>query len=249
MVTKPNFLHIGSGKAASTWLWRVCKEHPDIHVPETPDNVNFFTVHYQRGLEWYVKTYFSAYDGEKAIGEFSNSYIVYPPAMERIARDLPDVRLTMTLRNPIEVAFLGWAHLHLKKKPTGLDMERGIGIPFEKMLHHHGHGWFRLLLDPGFHARHLKRIFSLIPRERAFIGIYDDLAADNADYVRRYFEFLGVDPGFRPVLLGTQVNPDSDSAAWDRWVKPDVRAELGLMFKEEMEELGEMLGRDLSHWR
>ena len=135
-MTLPNFLHIGAAKAASTWLWCVCQEHPDIYVPQTVDNANFFTVHYHRGLPWYTATYFAGYDGERAIGEFSNSYMVYPPAMERLAHELPDVRLTAILRNPVERAFMSWAHQHLKQKPTGLDMRRGIGTPFDKVLHH-----------------------------------------------------------------------------------------------------------------
>jgi len=42
-MTLPNFLHIGINKAASSWLWRVCQQHPDIYVPEMPDNVNFWS--------------------------------------------------------------------------------------------------------------------------------------------------------------------------------------------------------------
>jgi len=245
----PNFLHIGINKAASSWLWKVCQEHPEICVPEMPDNVNFFTVHYQRGLAWYADTYFSNYNGEPAIGEFSNSYLVYAPAIERIARDLPGVRLTVMLRNPVERAFLSWAHQHLKNKPTGLDMRRGIGVPLEKILHHHGHGYFRLYAEPGFYARHLERIFRIIPRERVLIQLHEDLAADNAGSMRRYFEFLDVDPEFRSSLLDKPVNPDADDAAMDDWVSTEFRKELGQVFREDRERLEEILGRSLSHWR
>ena len=48
----PDFLHVGSGKCASSWLWEVCKEHPEIFVPlQRYDNVNFFTVRYHKGLD------------------------------------------------------------------------------------------------------------------------------------------------------------------------------------------------------
>lgn len=245
----PDFLHIGAAKAASSWLWRVCQEHPDIYVPETPDNVNFFTVHYHRGLTWYERTYFADCKGEQAIGEFSNSYMVFAPAMERIARDLPGVRLTAILRNPGERAFLSWAHGHLKGKPTGLDARRGIGVPFDRVLHHHGHAFFRMYVDPGFYARHLTRVLELIPRERVLILLYDDLCADNAECIRRYFEFLGVDAGFRPTLVERYINPDADDAKMDQWVTPALRQELAEVYREDREQLQEMLGRDLSHWR
>src|SRR5688572_24531671 len=82
-MTLPNFLHIGAPKAASGWLWRVCKEHPEIYVPTKPDNVNFFTVAYHRGLDWYSQSYFNEFAGQPAVGEFSNSYYTFEPAMQR----------------------------------------------------------------------------------------------------------------------------------------------------------------------
>lgn len=240
----PNFLHIGAAKAASSWLWRVCREHPQIYVPDAPDNVNFFTVHYQRGLPWYEQTYFGAYAGQSAVGEFSNSYMVFAPAMERIARDLPGVRLTVTLRNPVERAFLSWAHIHLKQKPSGLDIRKGIGIPFDRVLHHHGHSWFRLWIEPGFYARHLERLFTLVPRERVLVTLYDDMAADDAGYLRRYFTFLGVDPDFRSTLIGRHVNPDVPDAEPARWVSAETRTELADVYREDVERLQELLGRE-----
>ena len=191
----PNFLHVGAAKCASSWLWRVYKGHPEIYVPESPDNVNFFTVHYQRGLEWYEETYFSDYTGEKAVGEFSNSYMCYPPALERIAEHLPDVRMTMTLRHPAERAFLQWAHTHLKGR-YGFDPEKGVGVPFEKVLHHHGHAFFRQWVDPGMYAHHVRNICRLFPAENVLVMIYDDLVADEAVVLRRLYRFLGVDEAF-----------------------------------------------------
>lgn len=52
----PHFLQIGANKAASSWLWRACREEPDIYIPAMPDNVNFFAMHSHRGLEWHGKT-------------------------------------------------------------------------------------------------------------------------------------------------------------------------------------------------
>lgn len=242
----PNWLHGGAAKCASTWLWRVCKGHPEICVPETPDNVNFFTVHYQRGLDWYQRQYFSNYAGEPVVGEFSNSYLWHVPAIERIARDLPGVRMTFLLRNPIDRAYLAWAHLHLKNKPSGLDMRKGIGIPFEKVLDHHGHSWFGMWIDPGYYARHLKNLFRFIPRERVRVMIYDDLKADNASVLRGLWEWLGVDPDYTSPLVGKDVNPDP-ADLWD-YLKPEVRAELVEVYREDNAKLCEMLGRDLTGW-
>ena len=102
----PNFLHIGVAKGASTWLYQACLEHPDIYVPPKNDNLNFFLIHYHRGLSWYQQQYFADVTNEQAVGDFSNSYLVSEIAMERIIRDLPSVKLSVLLRNPVERAYL-----------------------------------------------------------------------------------------------------------------------------------------------
>ena len=127
-------------------------------------------------------------------------------------------------------------------------MRRGIGTPFDKVLHHHGHAIFRMYIDPGFYARHLTRIFQLIPRDRVLILLHDDLAADNAACLRSYFRFLEVDPEFKPALIDQQINPDAEDATMDQWVTPEFREELAEVYREDREQLQELLGRDLSHW-
>ncbi len=253
-MTLPNFLHIGAAKCASSWLWRVCQQHPDICVPVKPDNVNFFTMHHHRGLDWYQQTYFSNYAGQRAIGEFSNSYSVCELALQRIARELPKVKLTFTVRNPIERVYLQWAHMHLKKRPGGrnaygFDPGQGIGIPLEKCYDVHGHGWFRLFLEPGLYAYLIERVLRYFAREQLYVVLYDDLAADNAAMARKYFEFLEVDPNFLSPLLNQQVNPDVQGPNAADHLAPEVRQEFAAIYRDDIARLAEMLGRDLSHWR
>jgi hypothetical protein len=250
----PNFLHIGTAKCASSWLYRCCIDHPEIYVPVPPDNVNFFTVHYHRGMDWYRSTYFDRVAGEKAVGEFSNSYMCFEPAMQRIARHLPGVKLTMVLRNPVERAYLNWAHLNLKKRPDGrnkygFDPGKGIGVPLEKALDHHGHAWFRHLLAPGLYAHWLDVLRRYFSDEQMLITLYDDLAADNAGYVRRFYGFLGVNPDHACSFVGKTTNPDVKQLDEPGTLTPELRTELGQVYREDIDRLQDMLDRDLSHWR
>jgi len=250
----PDFLHIGGGKCASGWLYRVCLEHPEIYVPSKPDNVNFFTVAYHKGMDWYQSTYFSEVGSERAVGEFSNSYSVCELALERIARHMPDVKLTFTLRDPAERAYLHWAHLHLKKKDSmggrnkyGFDPDQKIGVPLERGLNHHGHGWFRLYYEPGFYAYLIRRIYRYFKPEQVLILLHDDLVADDHAFTRRFFEFIGVDPGFETTFFGVDANPDvkEDKHRPDKAFFDELRA----VYREDICELEDMLGRDLSHWK
>ena len=245
----PNFLHIGAGKCASTWLWKVYQEHPDICVPTDVGNVSFFMEDYRKGLDWYEQTYFSHRTGEKAVGETSNSYMVFEPALERIARDLPDARLTMTLRNPIERAFISWVHVHYTR---GFGPE--IRMEFERTLDPHGWLLFRYWLEPSMYASHLKNVFRYFPKDRVRIMLYDDLVVDPSRFIRQFFEFLEVDPDFRPSILHKVVGlpgPEwSDTEGLiEKGFSEEVREDLRQIFREDIEAVEAITGRDLSHWR
>ena len=186
----PNFIHVGAAKCASSWLWRVYQEHPDVYVPLHLDNVNFFVADYHKGLDWYQKTYFDDWRGEKAVGEMSNSYMVFEPAIERIVRDLPGVKLTATVRNPIDRAFLSWVHMNKRRFQPDQRME------FERVLDPHGHGLFGLWVMPSLYSLHFKRLFQHVPRERLRIMFYEDLVTDPADFLRGLFEYREVNSNF-----------------------------------------------------
>ena len=243
----PNIVHIGSAKAGSTYLWEICKQHPEIYTHVGSDNPNFFTIHYHRGLEFYEQTYFSDVANELAVVEFSNSYVVSPMALERVARHLPRVQLTVMVRNPIERCYRSWAAAHYQGR-YGFDPDKGIGIPFDDLLHPNRTTYFRAWLEPGFFARHLNNVFSLFPRERVLVMVFDDLESDPDTFLSRYFKFLGVDSAFVTNLIGQYVNPDTVEAHEYRGLSSAMRAELGRLFREDIDELSQLLDRDLSHW-
>jgi hypothetical protein len=260
----PDYLHIGSAKAASTWLYQICLEHPEIYTPPNNDNINFFLVHYHKGLNWYKTQYFSEWKSEKVGGEFSNSYLLSDVALRRIARDLPEVRLTCILRNPVERAYLHWAHSYYKsgRAPADPETDSGnpldilperstgqlFGIPLDVVRHPNGWMWCRMWLEPGLYAAHLTRIEALFPDERLYVMLYDDLCADPEGLAKGFFEFLGVDSSFRPDSLLRDINPDTeetDPAA----LSEDMRSFLRDFYRSDIEELAKMIGRDLSNWK
>jgi hypothetical protein len=255
----PNFLHIGVAKAASTWLWHIYQEHPDICVPTrkvrdysgcmtVPDNCNFFVADFYRGLDWYEQTYFSAWDGEHAVGELSNSYMVDELALQRIAESLPEVKLTMTVRNPIEVTWLQY----LMQKQVGC-WAPGT-TPFETVLDIHSWQRFRMWVEPGYYHQHLTRVLRYFPRERVQVLVYDDLVSDPRAFAETVFSFLGVEPRVdlpsidRIIGFPRPEKPDTPEGDLERGMPPDLRERLRQIFADQNARLGELLDRDLSHW-
>lgn len=48
----PTALVVGAAKAATSWLYKCLDEHPDTFVPRVKE-IDFFSKHYYRGFDWY----------------------------------------------------------------------------------------------------------------------------------------------------------------------------------------------------
>src|SRR5262245_50096316 len=98
---RPNFLFIGADRCGSKSLHNIFRQHPECYVPPIADPL-FFDKNYERGMDWYLDLFADAPAAARAIGEFSHDYIHSLEAAQRIAADLPNVKLLATLRHPIE---------------------------------------------------------------------------------------------------------------------------------------------------
>ncbi len=259
----PNAFHIGAAKCASTWLYHACLEHPEIHSAPENDNLNFFLLHYDRGLDWYERTYFADRTVEPVSIDFSNAYMLSDIALDRIAEHVPDAKLTCIIRDPVERAYLHWAHSYYRSgrppadpktdsgnpldaapnRPTG----RTFAIPLDVVRHPNGWVWARCWLEPGLYAAHLKRVLHRFPRERVLISFYEDVRDDPEAFLETYFDFLDVDPTFRPACTYRQINPDTSDTDIAE-LSDDLVAELRAFFHADVSALSVLTDRDLTRW-
>lgn len=140
--------------------------------------------------EWGVpmgtrEEYEQLFDGvrsQKAIGEASPQYLNSPTAADRIARDLPGVKLIVSLRNPADRAYSSY----LGRLRSGIDRS-GVEEALQP-----GTYYFETSL---YHPR-LSRYFERFERSRIKVILFDDLASNTAAVVRELHEFLEIDTTF-----------------------------------------------------
>src|SRR5260221_5257590 len=109
----PDFIIIGAAKAGTTSLYGWLSGHPYVS-PASTKEVHFFDYNFFRGKDWY-RTHFPLERDRAAFaqehgrpfltGEASPSYVSHYWAPRRIAAMLPDVKLIMLLRNPVDRAY------------------------------------------------------------------------------------------------------------------------------------------------
>ena len=211
MIKLPNFLIIGPPKCASTSLHFYLGQHPDIYVSKVKET-NFFTHDYYKGLSFYSR-YFADAGNAKKIGEATPSYFFLPFAMDRIKKDLPDAKLIVTLRNPVDRAFSHW----LMFKEAGVEQKsfrEAIEINLEQLnrvsfegeegaklwdSRRYANGdekWIRIYIQPGLYATHLERLYSMFNNDQVKVIFLEDIKSDLQQTLQSVFEFLDVDENF-----------------------------------------------------
>ena len=188
--TRPTFLYIGMPKAASSWMFEIFREHPEVYVP-VAKNIEFFDRNYHRGFDWYLEN-FRPGPGIRAIGELSHDYYVVEDACARIRRHLPDVKLICCLREPGEfvVSSYNFTRMHELKETVG----------FRTYANNAAIGQLTQ------YKENLRRFYKQFPTEQIKIVFFDDVRTSPRELIRGLYQFVGVDPSYRPRLGGRKVN-------------------------------------------
>jgi hypothetical protein len=190
-VILPNFIGIGAPKAGTTWLAKCLGEHPDVFMAAVKE-VDFFKYpDFRDRLDLYASHFVGA-QGCKAVGEFTVRYFAQAKVPDRIRDLLPNVRLLLSLRNPIDQVVSHYWHLRRQNfhNANPSNSPRTLEEAIER--------YPELLLSPARYATHLTRWQDRFPREQLLVILYDDIENRAADVLHRVFAFLEVDPNFQP---------------------------------------------------
>lgn len=192
-MVKPSFIGIGAQKCASTWLFEILSDHPEVALSE-PKELDFFSKYYDRGFQWYER-HFPCRRGARAVGEISPSYFQEPVVPARVQSYLPNARILVSLRDPVERAVSNHKH------EVRLGHFKGADLSFEAGLANNP-----MYIDQGLYATHLSRWFEYFPHERILVVLFEDVVADPAAVAHAVYAFLDVDSSYRPQALNKKSN-------------------------------------------
>lgn len=102
-----NFIGIGAQKCASSWIYEILKNSHQTCVSDVKE-LDFFSYYYDKGYEWYHSNF--AEPEKKIIGEISPSYFYNSDVPRRVFEYNKDMKVVLSLRDPIKRMFSN--HLH-----------------------------------------------------------------------------------------------------------------------------------------
>ena len=208
----PDFVIIGAMKAGTTSLYDFIVRHPAI-APASRKELHYFSLNYEKGELWYrakfptklSKYYFYKKTGQKLLsGEATPGYLFYPLIPERMKEILPDVKLIVILRNPVDRAYSDY-HMRFRTKKEQLSFEKAIELEEERCAgerelmiknsdfepeHYRMHSY----LARGVYADQLENWFKHYDRENFLILTTEYLRESPQKVLDQVFDFLGVSP-------------------------------------------------------
>jgi hypothetical protein len=256
----PQLLIAGGQRCGTTSMYKALVQQPTIFRPVWRKGVHYFDVAFEHDLDWY-RGHFplqaqldvsSRRHGTRAVCfESSPYYLFHPLAGERIAASLPDVKLLVLVRDPVERAYSAHAHelargfedlpfeAALEAEPVRLagEVERLRADPsYESVAHRH-----QAYRQRGEYAPQLARLASLLGHDRLKVVDSHRFFETPQEVYTEVLDWLGV----------AQTRP----ATFDRYngrprfdMRPDLRSSLEQHFAPYDEQLVPWLGRRPS-WR
>jgi len=202
---------------------------------------------YRNGLRWYADRWFAGAPLDRVAGEKSTDYLESAPAAERIARDLPAVKLVFILREPAARAYSNFLWTRMNGLETeefatalALEAERERTLPerwrFARPFSYFSRGLYAELLEP-----YLDRF----PRERILVLRFEDIQERTAEVADTLHRFLGVAPRPDDADGIGVINPsEKRGEALDEALKCDLQAR----YTDSNRRLAALLGPDFRLW-
>lgn len=226
----PDFLIIGVAKCGTTSLYDFIIQHPDIE-PALTKEITYFTGHhyYGYGSYWY-RAHFPMNNSRIITGEATPTYLPDLDAPMRVKCLLPNAKLIVLLRNPVDRAYSHYNVNHEDK----YSFETALRIEDSRVEKSGYYPWWEYK-KMGLYADQLERWFSLYPRKQFLILETTDMKNDRQGVVDKIFKFLRVRPHKIPSV------PDLNVGSYNA-MKDSTRKELVEFFKPHNERLYKLLG-------
>ena len=197
----PDFIISGTVRSGTTSLYYNICEHPSV-LPASYDEIGFFDSNYHLGINWY-RSMFPTEKEMKQVkketnfaitGEDTPFYFWKKEAAERIFEDIPNSKIIIIFRNPVDRAYSNY-NLGIRKKTESLSFEDAIDEEMNFLKTHSFRDAVdrrRSYLSKGLYENQIKIWLDNFPREQIHILCTEDMKKNPKESLLKIFQFLGI---------------------------------------------------------
>jgi hypothetical protein len=268
------FVGVGPQRTASTWLYEMLRLHPSVVFPKGVKETQFFDRHFHKGFSWYEAHFAGGVAGSQIRGEISPTYFDDEAARERLRSAFPNLKVIVSLRNPVERAFSLYRLERMKGRVAG---------DFREATARNSR-----IITSGHYAEHCPKWERDFGSDRVLYLLQEEIRSNPQEALDRVYDFLGIPRVALPATAGDNFSAThvprypvlarvmSEAARFLRrfrlhWLvnlgkkagfrkafqggqgadqlTPELRNELGKIFEQDIRWVERKLGRELPEWR
>lgn len=250
-MTLPNFIIIGGRNCGTGTLYDMAIEHPKI-LPASKRELNFFNWRSKgekkKGINWYLAQFPKKANRKGFItGEASPDYTMDPHTPQKMFKLVPDVKLIVMLRNPVDRAISHYYHNKATRSPEHLSFRQAIEKESERLEPEIEKLWAdeqyrstiyrkQSYLLSGIYVDRLKEWMSIFPKNNLLILKSEDVFEYPKSTMNQVFNFLGM-PDYE--VTNSLKNRELST----KKIEPKLRRELVKYFRPHNQRLEELLGK------
>ena len=250
----PTLVIAGAQKCGTSSLSATLRQHPEIFMSK-PKELHFFDRRFKKGLGHYASHFVDGADHPHR-GEATPVYMYDPEARRRMAETLPDAKIVVILRDPVQRAYSHFWHERRLGREDMTTFEEALAVEAERRVN--GTRLDRMKYSYVDRGRYLDQILSLAEghgRDNVHVMLLEDLTQERLPTLRELLTFLDVDPAPAesvPERWTNRYRVATDDGKMQALayppIAPETRERLVEEFREPNDRLAAWLGRDLSAW-
>ena len=227
-INEPNFMCIGAAKSATTSLFEMLRQHPLISAPSFKEP-HFFdnSKNYQKGKQWYLKSYFTNIESAQVIGEFTPSYLSSLASPKRILETFgPKIKFVAILRNPIDRAYSHYLHTK-RDEHEALEFldavlnENDRLTQFNKIEDELSFSRFSYIYQ-GQYAQHINNYLNYFSIKQFHFVLFNDFINKREETIQSILSFLGIDNNYElDINITSNKSSIARSKSLKRFIKND----------------------------
>lgn len=201
----PDFVIIGAMRCGTSRFYSLLTQHPNVERAATKE-VHYFDrpARFEKGVEWYRRCFLvsSREDGKVFItGEATPNYLYDPMVPERMVQVIPEARLIVLLRNPVDRAYSHYHQavrrsLETRSFEEAVEVEQALLVEGgnEPSAHRRSPGTSHdsNLLAKGLYADQLLRWSKYFDKQQLLVLKSEDFFKRTPDTMGLVQEFLGL---------------------------------------------------------
>ena len=253
----PDFVILGGQRCGTSSMYKYLGRHPQV-APSLRKETEYFTIDYDKGEAWYrahfplrVRRTMAQVRGRRLVTfEATPDYLFDPRAPKRLADMLPDAKLIIMLRDPVERAFshyhhnvrLGLEELSFREavaaESTRIapDIQAMGDNPLDRVVNYRRYSY----VSRGNYGEQIARWLELFERDRFLFLLAEDFFEHPESALHALEAFVGVDTWSPPDFVNYSYTGSTVSD--NPQLPQDLRTELESQFASSHSDIETLTG-------